>query len=55
VFIIPKLPEQALAMVMCAILLIRIIISIVAYETYYSQQINTAKQRKLLDGNEHEK
>jgi hypothetical protein len=55
IFVIPKLPEQALAMVMCALLLIRIITSIVAYETYYSQQITAAKQRKLLDCNDHDK
>lgn len=41
-------------MVMLAFLLIRIIISIVAYETYYRKLIDKRKQAKLLGDNEKE-
>lgn len=52
IFIIPKMPEQALAMIMCAFLLLKILISIISYETYYSKQITLGKQQKLLTENE---
>jgi hypothetical protein len=42
------MPQQALAMVMCSFLLLKIIISIIAYETYYNKQITLGKQQKLL-------
>lgn len=42
------MPEQALAMVMCAFLLLKIIISIISYETYYKKQIHLGKQQRLL-------
>lgn len=51
IFIIPKMPEQALAMIMCAFLLLKIIISIIAYETYYNKLIGIGKQQKLLSEN----
>lgn len=54
ILVIPKIPEQSLAMVMLAFLLIRIIISIVAYETYYRKLIDKRKQAKLLGDNEKE-
>ena len=39
---------------MCAFLLVKIIISIIAYETYYNKQILKGKQQKLLNGNDRE-
>lgn len=41
-------------MVLCAFLLLRVLISIISYETYYNKQINKAKQQRLLTGNERE-
>lgn len=48
IFIIPRLPQQALSMILVAFLLLKVVISIIAYETYYSKQITLRKQSKLI-------
>lgn len=41
-------------MIMCAFLLLKILISIISYETYYNKQLGLGKQQKLLADNERE-